>query len=208
MTEVLREDTSARRKIIEAAREVFVDPGYAAATIKQLAAAAGVSVQSVYFVFGNKPSVLSALLDVAVAGDEEKTATLDRPWVAAALGAPHPLGQLRIQVHHGRLILERTADILLALRAAASADEDAARLWQINRTQRRTVQEHLMVGIVEKAPTVDLETAVNVALTLLSPETYTDLVVDAGWTGQKYEEWVVNTLAATLGLDRTVKSRK
>lgn len=208
MTEVLREDTSARRKIIEAAREVFVDPGYAAATIKQLAAAAGVSVQSVYFVFGNKPSVLSALLDVAVAGDEEKTATLDRPWVAAALGAPHPLGQLRIQVHHGGLILERTADILLALRAAASADEDAARLWQINRTQRRTVQEHLMVGIVEKAPTVDLETAVNVALTLLSPETYTDLVVGAGWTGQKYEEWVVNTLAATLGLDRTVKSRK
>ncbi|MBY6387383.1 TetR/AcrR family transcriptional regulator [Rhodococcus erythropolis] len=208
MTEVLREDTSARRKIIEAAREVFVDPGYAAATIKQLAAAAGVSVQSVYFAFGNKPSVLSALLDVAVAGDEEKTATLDRPWVAAALGAPHPLGQLRIQVHHGRLILERTADILLALRAAASADEDAARLWQINRTQRRTVQEHLMVGIVEKAPTVDLETAVNVALTLLSPETYTDLVVGAGWTGQKYEEWVVNTLAATLGLDRTVKSRK
>ena len=208
MTDVLREDTSARRKIIEAAREVFVDPGYAAATIKQLAAAAGVSVQSVYFVFGNKPSVLSALLDVAVAGDEEKTATLDRPWVAAALGAPHPLGQLRIQVHHGRLILERTADILLALRAAASADEDAARLWQINRTQRRTVQELLMVGIVEKAPTVDLETAVNVALTLLSPETYTDLVVGEGWTGQKYEEWVVNTLAATLGLDRTVKSRK
>ena len=130
-----------------------------------------------------------------------------RGW-AAALGAPHPLGQLRIQVHHGRLILERTADILLALRAAASADEDAARLWQINRTQRRTVQEHLMVGIVEKAPTVDLETAVNVALTLLSPETYTDLVVGAGWTGQQYEEWVVNTLAATLGLDRTVKSRK
>lgn len=208
MTEVLREDTSARRKIIEAAREVFVDPGYAAATIKQLAAAAGVSVQSVYFVFGNKPSVLSALLDVAVAGDEEKTATLDRPWVAAALGAPHPLGQLRIQVHHGRLILERTADILLALRAAASADDDAARLWQINRTQRRTVQEHLMVGIVEKAPTVDLETAVNVSLTLLSPETYTDLVVGAGWTGPQYEEWVVNTLAATLGLDRTVTSRK
>jgi hypothetical protein len=65
-----------------------------------------------------------------------------------------------------------------------------------------------MVGIVEKAPTVDLETAVNVALTLLSPETYTDLVVGAGWTGQQYEEWVVNTLAATLGLDRTVKSRK
>ncbi|MGV0152123.1 TetR/AcrR family transcriptional regulator [Rhodococcus sp. GB-02] len=208
MIEVLREDTSARRKIIAAAREVFVDPGYAAATIKQLAAAAGVSVQSVYFVFGNKPSVLSALLDVAVAGDEEKTATLDRPWVAAALGAPHPLGQLRIQVHHGRLILERTADILLALRAAASADDDAARLWQINRTQRRTVQEHLMVGIVEKAPTVDLETAVNVSLTLLSPETYTDLVVGAGWTGQQYEEWVVNTLAATLGLDRTVTSRK
>ena len=57
--------------------------------VEAFVGAAGVSVQSVYFVFGNKPSVLSALLDVAVAGDEEKTATLDRPWVAAA-PPPHP----------------------------------------------------------------------------------------------------------------------
>ncbi|MGC0366814.1 AcrR family transcriptional regulator [Rhodococcus sp. 27YEA15] len=200
-------DTSARHKIIEAARGLFVNPGYAAVTIKQLAAAAGVSVQSVYFVFGNKPSVLSALIDVSVAGDQEKTPTLDRPWVAAALGSPHPLGQLRIQVHHGRLILERTADILLALRAAASADDDAAQLWQINRSQRRTVQEHLMLGLVEKAPFVDLDTAVNVALTLSSPETYTDLVVESDWSGKRYEEWVVTTLAETLGLNRTVRTR-
>lgn len=208
MTQAGQDIASARGKIIDAARNVFVDPGYAAVTIKALAAAAGVSVQTVYFMFGNKPSVLSALLDVAVAGDEEKIETLDRPWVAAALGAPHPLGQLRIQVHHGRLILERTADILLALRAAASADEDAARLWQINRAQRRTVQEHLMVGLVEKAPAVDLETAVHVALTLTSPETYTDLVVGAGWTGTRYEEWVVDTLAATLGLSRPPRARR
>ncbi|NMM88498.1 TetR family transcriptional regulator [Rhodococcus sp. SRB_17] len=200
-------DISARTKIIEAARRVFVNPGYAAATIKQLAEAAEVSVQSVYFVFGNKPSVLAALLDVSVSGDEARVSTLDRPWVAAALGAPHPLGQLRIQVHHGRLILERTADILLALRAAASADEDAALLWQINREQRRTVQQHLMIGLVEKAPTVDLETAVNTALSLSSAETFTDLVIDAGWSGQRYEEWVVDTLSATLGLDRQPKSR-
>lgn len=200
-------DISARHRIIEAARHVFVNPGYAAATIKQLAEAADVSVQSVYFVFGNKPSVLAALLDVAVAGDEAKVNTLDRPWVAAALGAPHPLGQLRIQVHHSRLILERTADILLALRAAASADQDAALLWQTNLMGRRTVQQNLMIGLVEKAPTVDLETAINVALTLSSAETYTDLVVHAGWSGERYEEWTVDTLAATLGLDRQKKSR-
>ena len=200
-------DVSARSKIIEAARRVFVNPGYAAATIKQLAEAANVSVQSVYFVFGNKPSVLSALLDVAVAGDEARVSTLDRPWVAAALGAPHPLEQLRIQIHHARLILERTADILLALRAAASADEDAALLWQTNLAQRRTVQQHLMIGLVEKDPSVDLETAINVALTLTSAETYTDLVVESGWTGEQYEEWVVGTLASTLGLDQAKKSR-
>lgn len=200
-------EISARNKIIEAARHVFVNPGYAAATIKQLAEAADVSVQSVYFVFGNKPSVLAALLDVSVAGDDARVDTLDLPWVAAALGAPHPLGQLRIQVHHGRLVLERTSDILLALRAAASADEDAALLWESNLAQRRTVQQHLMIGLVEKAPSVDLESAINVALTLSSAETYTDLVVNAGWTGQRYEEWVVDTLAATLGLDQQAKSR-
>ncbi len=74
----------ARAKILDAACALFTTTGYAATTIKQIAARACVSSQSVYFVFGNKRSVLSSLLDVTIAGDDAPVATLDRA------GSPTP----------------------------------------------------------------------------------------------------------------------
>lgn len=190
----------ARAKILDAACALFTTTGYAATTIKQIAARACVSSQSVYFVFGNKRSVLSSLLDVTIAGNDEPVATLDRGWVADAVAATDPWEQLRIQVHHARLILERGADVLLAVRAGASADPEVADLWRTNLEQRRTVQRHLMDALASKSDDTDPVSATDVALALLSPETYTHLVRDSGWTPERYEGWVVGTVAAAAGL--------
>ncbi|NKR57456.1 TetR family transcriptional regulator [Rhodococcus hoagii] len=190
----------ARAKILDAACALFTTTGYAATTIKQIAARACVSSQSVYFVFGNKRSVLSSLLDVTIAGDDAPVATLDRGWVADAVAAPDPRDQLRIQVHHARLILERAADVLLAVRAGASADPEVAELWQTNLEQRRTVQRHLMDALAAKSLGVDALAATDVALALLSPETYTHLVRESGWTPERYEAWVLDTVAVAAGL--------
>ncbi|CAM2858117.1 TetR/AcrR family transcriptional regulator [Prescottella defluvii] len=190
----------ARAKILDAASALFTTTGYAATTIKQIAARACVSSQSVYFVFGNKRSVLSSLLDASVAGDDEPVATLQREWVADAIAAPDPSEQLRIQIHHARLILDRVADTLLAVRAAAAADAEVAELWRTNLDQRRTVQQHLMEALAGKADGVDTAAAVDVALALLSPETYTQLVRDGDWSPERYEQWVHDTVAAAAGI--------
>src|SRR6478672_1599863 len=79
-----------RRKIVTAAGELFVADGYHATTLEQIAARAGVAVQTVYFHFGNKRSVLKKAVDVAAVGDDEPTALLERPWLEQAKAASDP----------------------------------------------------------------------------------------------------------------------
>src|SRR3982750_72003 len=71
-----------RRAILDAAATLFVEPGYAATPLTAIAAKAGVAIQTVYKVFGSKQALLSALVDVTVAGDDEPVALHDRRFVA------------------------------------------------------------------------------------------------------------------------------
>ena len=65
--------------------------GYAATTIQQIAEQADVAWQTVYSVFGTKAAVLSAVFDVAVAGDDEE----DESATAAVPAAFGWQGRLR-----------------------------------------------------------------------------------------------------------------
>ena len=57
-----------RARIVGAATTLFVERGYLATTIEDIAAEADVAVQTVYYVFGTKPKVLAAVLDASIAG--------------------------------------------------------------------------------------------------------------------------------------------
>ncbi|MCZ4558163.1 helix-turn-helix domain containing protein [Rhodococcus maanshanensis] len=192
--------TPARRKILTAARTLFTTTGYASTTIKAIAAEAGVAVQTVYFVFGNKRSVLAALLDVSIAGDDEPIATLDRPWVAEAVAEPDPMAQLRIQVHGARLILDRVGPVLLAVRAAAGADPEVAQLWATTCEHHETVLRHLATALAGKVDGLDVDRCVDVGLALQSPETHALLIDERGWSATDYDDWVVGALASATGI--------
>ncbi len=192
--------TPARQKILTAARTLFTTTGYAATTIKAIATEAGVAVQTVYFVFGNKRSVLAALLDVSIAGDDEPVPTLQRDWVADAVAQPDPLAQLRIHVHAAREILDRVGSTLLAVRAAAGADAEVAQLWATTCAHHETVLRHLTEALAEKVDGLDVDRCVDVGLALLSPETHDLLLHERAWTAADYERWVVDALAAAAGL--------
>src|SRR3954467_9601221 len=69
-----------RARIIDTATRLFLHHGYLPTTIEAVAEQAGVAVQTVYYVFGTKPKLLAAVLDVTIAGDPEPLATLQRPW--------------------------------------------------------------------------------------------------------------------------------
>ncbi|MCN0179275.1 TetR/AcrR family transcriptional regulator [Salinispora arenicola] len=102
---------STRTRITTAATELFTTAGYSSTSVAAIAARAGVSEQSVYYSFGTKRAILTAALDLAIAGDDEPVPTLERPWVRAALAEPDPHGQIRRQVAGAADVYRRTAPL-------------------------------------------------------------------------------------------------
>src|SRR4051794_11593353 len=62
-----------RRRVVEAGRELFLEQGYGATSIKAIAEAAGVSAPTVYAQFESKAGILARIVDVALAGDHEES---------------------------------------------------------------------------------------------------------------------------------------
>src|ERR1700712_5650111 len=81
---------ATRRAVLAAARELFIAQGYGATTLDQIAARAGVSKPTVFTAVGNKQTVLSAVRDVAMAGDDEKLAMVQRPLAEEIRQEPDP----------------------------------------------------------------------------------------------------------------------
>ena len=72
---------ATRARIITSAYALFCESGYRGTTMESIAERAGVAVQTVYFHFGNKRTVLKEAVDVAAVGDDEPVPLLDRPWL-------------------------------------------------------------------------------------------------------------------------------
>jgi AcrR family transcriptional regulator len=195
---------ATRRAIIESARTLFTERGYAATTIDAIAVDAGVSSETVYATFRNKRSILSALIDVTIAGDDAPVPILERAWVREMRAAPDPWNRLRILARNGRLILERTAPIYEVLRGAATADPRMASLWEATRAQRLAGQRDLLrivVGDRALRENVSAKIATDIAYAIGSPETYRLLTVDRGWSADRFERWYADALGRLL-LDR------
>jgi AcrR family transcriptional regulator len=79
MTETLKDKTNSLRRahILEAAIKVFADKGFHAATIKDVAAEAGVADGTIYNYFKNKTALLMGVLDPR--GDAVQTAIENMP---------------------------------------------------------------------------------------------------------------------------------
>jgi AcrR family transcriptional regulator len=165
-----------RQRILQAARELFVERGYGATTLQEVADRAGVAVQTIYYVFSNKPALLKELVDVTIAGDDEPVATMDRPWFRDALAAGTADAQLRAHVSGTREILERLAPIVSMAGTAAKA----------------------LVGKPGAREGVSADHAADLLFGLLSPELYLLLVRDRGWHPEQWERWVYDTLRPQL----------
>src|SRR3712207_1898408 len=66
-----RQARETRRRIVEAAAELFVRDGYATTSIAAIAQEAGVAVPTVYATLRSKAGVLRAVVALTVRGDDE-----------------------------------------------------------------------------------------------------------------------------------------
>src|SRR5712691_659127 len=196
---------ATRRAVLGAARELFVLRGYVATTIEAIAARADVSPETVYATFRNKRSLLSALIDVSMAGDDAPIPILERGWVQEMRDEPDPDRRLKILARNGRLILERTVPVYEVLRGAAMADPEIASLWELNKAQRHPGQRELLRILTERNPLrrgLTLRTGTDILFAIGSPETYRLLVIDRGWSADQFERWYADTLQRLLLTER------
>src|SRR5215472_13983786 len=110
----------SRRRVVAAAWRCFLDAGYAATTIGDVARAAGVAVQTVYSAVGGKADLLIEVVNEAVAGDDREVMFLDREWMRRLRAEADPRRQIRIFADEMTVIGGRVVPLFLMMRAAAA----------------------------------------------------------------------------------------
>lgn len=191
----------SRWAMLQAARGLFLDHGYAATTMPAIAAAAGVSVQSVYKAFGNKPALLKAVFDAAIAGDDEPVPVLQRAALGRVRDEPDPYRKLSLYGEFVAEVSPRHVPIQLLARAAAATDPGAASIWDQLRAERlagMTLFARALHQDGHLRQNVPVEEARDLLWTCNSPELYELLVLQRGWTPQRYGRWLADTLTAAL----------
>ena len=190
-----------RRAIIQAAGKLFVDPGYAATPLTAIATEAGVAVQTVYAVFGSKRSLLSELVDVTLAGDDDPVAIPDRPFTAEIRALSDPRAKLARFARHLTELHARQVRMMLALSGAATADADAAEIWRKNIDERRhgmTMFAAELAATGALRPDLDREHVADVLWLAQDVRNYDWLVCRRGWTPEQYQRWYVDSVAALI----------
>jgi AcrR family transcriptional regulator len=192
---------ASRAEMLEAARRLFLAHRYAGTTLPMVADAAGVSLQYVYKLFGNKAGLVKALFDVAIAGDDEPVALRDRASILAVREEPDPRRKLARYGRHMATVGPRIMPILLVVRDAAASDSAAVELWADLQAERLAgmaafagelaTAGHLRDG-VSRNEARDVLWAHN------SLELWDLLVTQRGWSRARYGTWLGQQLAAAL----------
>jgi TetR/AcrR family transcriptional regulator, regulator of autoinduction and epiphytic fitness len=190
-----------RQRILEAAADLFTAQGYAATTMQQIAERADVAWQTVYAVFGTKAAVLSAVFDVAVAGDDEPVSVAERPFVQEIRAAAEPREKAAIFARHLRESAARTADIMSVIDSAAATDPDVSELWRTLVGQGVRGMTLAATGFRNQGvlrPDLTVARAADILWLYVGPWAYRVLVTERGWTPDEYEEWLARTLYVQL----------
>ena len=187
-----------RAAVLDAAGRCFVERGYAATTMKDVAAAAGVSVQTV-FGQGSKAALLLACVDRAVVGDDESAPLIQRDQVVRMMTAPTKAEKLASMRDLALLSVPSIGPIFRVFTAAAAVDAELAAAW--TEYDRRRYQDFSAMMETFRPwlrDDLDVDRATDVIHTVLSEATADALISRRGWTVEQYADWLVDAFDRLL----------
>lgn len=199
-----RQAEDTRRRIVEATRQLLVSEGYAGMAVEAIAQRAEVSAQSVYAIFKSKTGILTELLDQSTFGPEYEDA------VRQALAASEPETRLRLAARIARQIHDAQKATFDLLRGAGVVAPELAKLQQQREHLRYERQERMIISLHDARrlrPELNYRTARDIFWMLTGQDVYRMLVRERGWSSQKYQDWLAETLAQSLLTPRKRPSR-
>jgi AcrR family transcriptional regulator len=187
---------ATRQAILDAARALFIERGYAGTTVADIAAAARVAVPTVYVSVGTKPAILDELRKMipVAAGVPEDT--------RAAFGlVSDPRTVISGFVAGVRRLLETSGQLMYAIESAAPFEPVAAKAWGeglvIHRFACGMAIERLdELGALKDA--LPPARAGDVLSVLSLPATWRTLIREYGWAYDEVELWLVDTAIALI----------
>jgi AcrR family transcriptional regulator len=186
---------ATRSAVLAAARELFVDKGYAATTVTDIAARARVAVDTVYATVGRKPRLLREVLETAISGTDEVVPAEQRDYVDRVRAATTAEQKIHEYVRGLVAIQPRLAPVFLAVRDAAARDDDSAVLWE-EISQRRARNMRAFAADLRstgrlRADLSDDEVA-DIVWSMNSPEYWVLLVGERGWSPDRFARYLVD----------------
>jgi TetR/AcrR family transcriptional regulator, regulator of autoinduction and epiphytic fitness len=184
-----------RRSILDAAGELFVGQGYAATTIQAVAERADVAVPTVYAVFGNKRELLRHLIEGAITGDDDPAPITERTETQEIAAEPDARLRAARDAALARSISERVAPIARVAAEAAASDPELAAVMEMVKAARRDemIASVSMIAGPDGLRT-DPDDAAATLYVLYSPQVADMLMVDYGWSAERYEKWLARML--------------
>jgi AcrR family transcriptional regulator len=189
-----------QRVIVQAAAALFLERGYHATSIGQIAARAGVVVQTIYNSIGSKRDVLSRALDFAAAGERAPVPVPQFMREQAEL-EPDPVRVIEQLVEFWQGALPRTAPMFRVIREAAAIDPEAATLER-DRAAQRLRNYQTAAGLLDRRGALrdglTIRQAAAAIFAIGHPDTYRTLVLDGDWNERQWAEWARTTLQGAL----------
>jgi AcrR family transcriptional regulator len=192
------ERRETRRRVLAAAHRLFVDRGYTATTMADIATEAGVALQSVYKAGTSKAELLQRVVEVVVAGDDDDVLMTDRPTFAAIAQEPDATRQVAMMAELIASTQERSAPVQVALREAAAVDDAVARNLDAELLRRHATIATVVGMIAEERLRHSGAEAADTVWAIGSSEVFLLLRTRRGWDADQYLRWLTRTLTEQL----------
>jgi AcrR family transcriptional regulator len=191
-----------RSAILDAARELFAERGYAATAMTAIADRAGVAPDTVYASVGRKPRLARLLIETAISGTDQAVPAGQRDYVRAIQAAPDAAAKITIYAAAIAAIAPRMALVLGVIQEAARDEPELAALWA-EIAERRAANMRLFVAdLAAVAPLrLDPDQAADIVWATNAAEMYQLLVSQRGWSPQRYEDFLADTWRRLLLAD-------
>lgn len=193
----LREEQAERTRLLiaKAARERFVEAGWAGTSIRSVATAAGVSEATVYAVYGTKAGLAVSLVDSA-----DADADVDRIVRELAQAAGDPRAQVAAFVGFDRRLFQHGGDALRVIVEGMRNEPALAAAYEEGRGRgERARREVFSTWPASARPKgVTLQRALDAYAITVSLQAYDIAVHERGWEPDRVERWWVDTVAAQI----------
>ena len=192
---------ATRHAVLEAARALFAEHGYAGTSIAAIAARAGVAVDTVYAAAGRKPALLRELVETSLSGTDQAVPAEQRDYVLRLRAAPSARQKIEIYAAAVSEIGIRLAPIHRALAEASVSDRDCAAL-RAEIDARRANNMRLLAADLRatgelRHDLTDDEIA-DIVWSMNAPEYRALLVGARGWSAERFGTWLADAWTRLL----------